>query len=188
MPSPLLDVFPFLARLTNGGLFRQLYRYLAVAVVALAADFSLLVACVEWFEIPVALAAAVGFCGGLTVNYALSIHWVFGVRTTMSWKVEFLIFAAIGWVGFWITELLLLLGSTLAIDYRLTKMFSVAVVFFWNFGLRRMLLVKRAKSRQAVHLGPPATLTETFAPLPLVTSEKSRLRRVRVRRWMARTD
>ena len=126
-------------------LLRQLGGYFAVAIVALIADLSLLLVCVEWIRLPVLLAAAIGFCGGLAVNYFLCTRLVFKSRSDLDRATELILFAGTGLIGFVITEAMLKAAVYLSVDYRLSKLAAVAVVFIWNFCSRRTLLLQRGE-------------------------------------------
>jgi putative flippase GtrA len=124
----------------------QLIKYGGVACVALATDVTVLTVSVDFYGLPVLLAAALGFCCGLTVNYLLCIQWVFDERVMSSRRIEFAVFGLVGVLGLAFTEFILLIGAeVLAYDYRLVKLFAVAVVFCWNFTARKALLFTKRK-------------------------------------------
>ena len=119
----------------------QFVRYLFVGAIACAADFGTLVLLAEWCHLDYLLAAAMGFCVGLVINYFLSVGWVFHRRNIRHRQTEFAIFCTVGVAGLAFTELILYAGTNLSgLDYRLSKVFAVGVVLFWNFGMRKLLL------------------------------------------------
>lgn len=118
----------------------QLLRYFFVGSAAFAVDFGLLWGLTErnMHYLP---AAAVAFAAGLTVNYLLSIRWVFRDRVLRSRSAEFAAFAAIGAAGLGLNEAILWCAtSLLGIHYLTSKIMSTAVVFLWNFTARKYLL------------------------------------------------
>jgi putative flippase GtrA len=119
----------------------QLVRSLVVSVIALAVDFSLLVFLKEVVGLHYLVAAALSFCMGVVVNYALSIRWVFANRKLSSKHAEFVIFVLICAVGLGLNLVIIWgLVQFIHFDYRFAKAVSTVVVFFWNFVARKKIL------------------------------------------------
>ena len=77
------------------------------------------------------------------MNYLLSKAWVFKASKFRSRSAEFSLFAGIGIVGLVLNDVILwALTSHLGIYYVLSKLVATAVVFFWNFGARKILVFK----------------------------------------------
>ncbi len=77
----------------------------------------------------------------MIVTYVLSVIWVFQRRSGKSMLVEFGIFAAIGVVGLVINSLILgLLTQKLHVFDLLAKLVAAAIVYIWNFFVRKYLL------------------------------------------------
>ena len=130
---------------TNNTLL-QLFRYTFVGGFAFLVDFGTLFSLTEFFDIHYLVSAAIAFIFGLTINYFLSVLWVFSSRTMESRLLEFFLFALIGLVGLGLTELFLwLLTDILSIYYLLSKMITTSVVYFWNFFVRKLLLFNKQK-------------------------------------------
>jgi putative flippase GtrA len=120
----------------------QFIRYGLVAVVALAFDFGTYALLVRAADLHPVLAATVGFTLGLFVNYLLSILWVFNARSR-SKRVELITFFAVGLVGLGLTDLIIwVLAVEMHGDELIAKLIATAIVFFWNFGARKVLLFK----------------------------------------------
>lgn len=120
----------------------QFIRYGMVAVVALAFDFGTYAILVRGFDMHPVLAATIGFSIGLCVNYLLSVLWVFS-RRSRSRRVEMATFLVIGLIGLGLTDLIIwILAIELHWDELLSKLAATGVVFFWNFGARKVLLFK----------------------------------------------
>lgn len=119
----------------------QLIRSLVVSVIALIADFGLLVILKEVFGLHYLIAATLSFGAGVVINYYLSVWWVFANRKLSSEKKEFLIFVVITTLGL-IFNLLIIAGMVNIgkVDYRVGKAVSTIIVFFWNFAARKRIL------------------------------------------------
>jgi putative flippase GtrA len=130
----------------------ELLRYLFVGGVAFLVDFFAFLFCVEYF-VPeksgagLYLAAVVSFIAGFTVNYCLSFLLVFtGARygKRRASVFSFLVFAAIALVGLGLTELGIFAGVSLFnCDYRVVKIVVSLIVLAWNYGIRRIFLLRR---------------------------------------------
>ncbi len=119
----------------------QLLRSLVVSVIALIADFGLLVILKEKFGAHYLLAAALSFSLGVVVSYMLSVKWVFATRRLDSYHKEFIIFVIICTVGLALNLAIIALAvSWLEFDYRLAKAISAMLVFFWNFIAKKIIL------------------------------------------------
>ncbi len=126
---------------TLRGLMGEGARYFAASAVAFVVDFGLYVALIRAADIHYLLAAPVAFALGLATIYVLSIRWVFGNRRLADARVEFAIFAMIGIGGMALNQAALYAGvELLFLSYELAKLASTAIVFCFNFVLRKLLL------------------------------------------------
>lgn len=136
---------PTMLLLGSRGL-HEFIRYAAASGIALAADVGVLSLLTSIFGVSYLVSGALGFLVGLVVVYILSVRWVFEQRVFRDWRSEFLMFAFIGIVGLFLNEVILwILTGQLGLFYLLSKAVSVAVVFSWNFGVRKRLLFRVAK-------------------------------------------
>lgn len=121
----------------------QLLRYGFVGGVAFVADYGTLFVLTHYAGVHYLLSAGIAFCIGLTVNYLLSISWVFNKnRSTKPW-VEFVVFALIGVIGLGLNELIMYVATDLlTLHYMLSKLISTAIVFCWNFFARKLIIFK----------------------------------------------
>lgn len=120
----------------------QFIRYGMVAVVALAFDFGTYALLVRVGDVHPVIAATIGFTLGLLVNYLLSILWVFS-RRARSKRVEMAAFLLIGLIGLGLTDVLIwLMAIEWHFDELLAKLIATGIVFFWNFGARKVFLFK----------------------------------------------
>jgi len=122
----------------------QMFRYLMVAVVAFAVDFGLLFSLTHYGGVYYLISAAIAFSAGLAVNYSLSIRWVFSQRAMEDWRKELAIFGAVGVVGLLLNELIIwACTEKVGLHYLVSKLISTGTVFFFNFGLRKVLLFSK---------------------------------------------
>ncbi|WP_457798629.1 GtrA family protein [Methylocystis sp. S23] len=138
----------FAARLTPARLFRfirDMIRYAAASVFALALDYGVLMLLTKAFGVGYLEAAAAGFLSGLALIYLLSIRYVFEGRRARAPRVEMLGFLVTGVVGLMLTEALMrLFVGELGLSLTLAKAATAGFVFMFNFITRRGLLFKTA--------------------------------------------
>lgn len=121
----------------------QLLRYVFVGGIAFVADFGILALLTELLDVPYLLSGCFGFIGGLTVNYVLSIKWVFNKQTSnVSTAItDFIVFAIIGVIGLGLNALIMWVATEqIGAHYLLSKVISTILVFGWNFIARRVLI------------------------------------------------
>lgn len=119
----------------------QFVRYTVVGGCAFIVDFSCLFVLTSYCHIHYLLSAAFAFILGLTVNYLLSITWVFNKRKMRSMWAEFSLFAAIGVGGLLLNELFMWFFTEVVLFYYLiSKAVSTVLVYIYNFGVRKLTL------------------------------------------------
>jgi putative flippase GtrA len=119
-------------------------RYVTASAAALAVDFSVYAGLVRLASVDYLVAAPVGFALGLATVYLLSVRWVFGARRLADARLEFALFASIGLAGMALNQLVIYVGvEAWALSYESAKLASAAVVFCFNFALRKLLLFTR---------------------------------------------
>ena len=128
----------------------QLARYSLVGGFAFIVDFGLFALCLYTFGWHYLLANLMGLTAGLTLNYALSIRWVFSDckrRLEKRKLAEFSVFAIVGIIGVGINELLmLLLVDFFCIQEMASKIVAAIIVLLWNFCGRKLILFKERKA------------------------------------------
>lgn len=128
---------------TNSTLL-QLFRYTFVGGFAFLVDFGILFCLTEYCNIYYLVSAGVSFIVGLTVNYFLSVRWVFNNRVMENRMMEFLLFALIGIVGLGLNELFIwVFTGVFLIYYLLSKIITTFIIYFWNFFARKLLLFNK---------------------------------------------
>lgn len=153
----------FVAPTQNG--FVQFFRFVFVGGIATVIDIFTVTVAYEWcglqnaairwfgFDGGLLIAGAVGFVVGLSVNYLLSIIWIFRYQNINRFK-EFLSFALIGVVGLVIKLTITALlerfafnmeANVLGVIPMVTVVAAVGTVvaFVWNFAARKYLLYNR---------------------------------------------
>ena len=126
---------------------KELFRYVIVGAIAFLIDTGILhlvmILFPEW-QYTLYAATAAGFLVGLTVNYILSILFVFknGKEKTENKKVQtFIIFGIIGIIGLGLTELGMHVGvEILNIHHLITKVFVAGGVMLWNYIARKIII------------------------------------------------
>lgn len=119
----------------------DLIKYGVASAAAFVLDFSMLLLLNKGLGVNHLVAAAVGFLAGLTLVYALSVRYVFGDRRRFAARAEILGFLVTGLIGLAITAgLMHLLVDYAGLPVAFAKLPTAAVVFAFNFVLRRTLL------------------------------------------------
>jgi putative flippase GtrA len=121
----------------------QLTRYTIISAAALSVDFGLLFALTYYLKTNYLGSAAIGFCAGVIVNYILCTHWVFRRRALQNKTMEFIIFLLIGVIGLAINQAMMwYLTDKTHMYYLISKAYSIAIVFSWNFIARKIALFR----------------------------------------------
>jgi putative flippase GtrA len=126
--------------------FIQLFRYTFVGGLAFIVDFGLLYLLTDYAGLYYLVSAAISFLAGLTVNYLLSIRWVFHAQESREhpW-MDFGMFAVIGVIGLVLNAVIIYVcAELLTIHYLIAKIISTILVFLWNFLGRKYLLSNMA--------------------------------------------
>lgn len=128
-------------------MYYQIIRYTLVGGFAFIADFSILFILTEYVGLHYLLSAAISFTLGLTINYILSIFWVFERRAVNSKFWEFFIFAIIGLIGLGFNEFFMwILTDVVFLHYLVSKMITTFIVYFWNFFARKIMLFSKRRT------------------------------------------
>ena len=156
---------------TKKELFWEIFRFLLVGGTATVVDYAVfylfrqwllpasLISGGAWNVISLILATAFGFCAGLTVNWILSVKFVFRAvknKEEAHSKKGFAIFAIIGVIGLGITELGVVLlvhivpeitlfgmtGFLLPWNEWLAKIVMTCIVLVFNYVGRKIFVFK----------------------------------------------
>lgn len=153
---------------TKKELFWEIFRFLIVGGTATVIDYAVAYVFIHWLLPPALIgenfslivSTAMGFCGGLIVNWLLSVSFVFKQVTDekkSKSKKSFLIFTIIGLIGLAITQVGMHLGVIILPEVTLfgvekflgeswnwwiSKVVMTCVVLVWNYVGRKLLVFK----------------------------------------------
>ena len=120
---------------------QQFMKFAAVGIFSFVVDWLLLVILTEGFGIDYLVSTTVSFLVSVSLNYALSMKFVFEHRDDMSRKREFTIFAILSCIGLGLTDVLMFAGVTiLNIAYQAMKVIATFCVTWYNFFTRKKFL------------------------------------------------
>lgn len=122
----------------------ELIRYVYAGGIAFVLDFLVMMVLYKVFGVYYLTATAIGLIVGLFTTYLLSIKWVFNNRAMSNRTTELSLFLLIGSIGFLIHEYVIWVSvEALLINVPVSKIIATAVVFFWNFTARKVILFKK---------------------------------------------
>jgi putative flippase GtrA len=120
-------------------------KFGVVGVIAAFADVGVLVILKELLYVDVLLASAASFCVSVTVNYLLSMTFVFQSKKQGKLK-EFILFVLLSIGGLCLNQLILWIGVHYTSIYYLTvKLFAMVIVPIYNFITRKLFLESKEK-------------------------------------------
>ncbi|MDR1689916.1 MAG: GtrA family protein [Clostridiales bacterium] len=135
-------------------LFFEIIRFGIVGFVSFLFDWAVLMLVLHVFlrsqltEINIAISTAAGFIIGVTVNYLLSVWFVFkasaqkGHGKSSKARVIFLVSAVIGLL---LTQLIMNFGVIkLGFNETLVKIAATCIVMVWNYLSRKLLIFKNS--------------------------------------------
>lgn len=121
----------------------QVFRFGLVGGLCFVIDYGLLALLTELAGINYLVSSAVAFSVSVTVNYLLSMHFVFESKENVDRFREVVLFVALSVVGLGLNQLLMWLGTEIiGVYYLLTKLAATAIVMVYNFITRKLLLEK----------------------------------------------
>ena len=123
----------------------QLSKFGVVGIVAAIVDVGVLVALKELLHADVLIASAISFCVSVTVNYILSMSFVFKGKKQSKLK-EFIIFVVLSVGGLCLNQLILWIGVKFtSVYYLIVKLFAMVIVPVYNFVTRKIFLESKEK-------------------------------------------
>ena len=124
-------------------LIQQMIKFGFVGVLCFFIDYGIMVFLTEVFGINYMVSSTVSFSVSVTVNYILSVAFVFETDKDKNKIKEFIVFVLLSIVGL-VNELCLWLGTDLmGIHYMITKIGATAIVMVYNFVTRKMFIEKK---------------------------------------------
>lgn len=123
----------------------QLLRFAIVGVIAAFVDVGVLIVLKEMLHIDVLLSSAISFCVSVTVNYLLSMSFVFKSKKQSKIK-EFIMFVLLSVGGLCLNQVILWIGVTFTnIYYLIVKLITMIIVPIYNFITRKIFLEAKKK-------------------------------------------
>lgn len=123
----------------------QLIKFAIVGVIAAFVDVGVLVVLKELLNIDVLIASAISFCVSVTVNYVLSMSFVFKSKKQSKVK-EFIIFVCLSVGGLGLNQLILWVGVNFtSIYYLIIKFMAMVIVPVYNFITRKIFLESKER-------------------------------------------
>ena len=124
----------------------QLIKFGIVGIIAAAVDVGVLAALKELLNFDVLIASAISFSVSVTVNYLLSMTFVFKGKKQSKLK-EFIIFVALSVGGLGLNQFILWVGVRFTdIYYLIVKIFAMVIVPVYNFITRKIFLEEKGKA------------------------------------------
>lgn len=137
-----------LYRLATRGLPGEFLRYFVASGIAFAVDFGFLLLATEVFGLHYLLSATLGFILGIAVIYVISVRWVFEHRRLADRDAEKTIFLMVGVLGLGVNAVVIYSLTDLAgFHYGISKFGAAAVVFAFNFSVRKMMLFRHPQAQ-----------------------------------------
>ena len=125
-------------------LIEQMIKFGFVGFLCFFIDWGIMVFLTEVFGITPLISSTISFTVSVTVNYILSVTFVFETDKNANKGSQFVIFVLLSIVGLGVNELCMWLGTDLlGIHYMITKVGATAVVMVYNFITRKIFLEKK---------------------------------------------
>ncbi|MBQ2615112.1 MAG: GtrA family protein [Clostridia bacterium] len=123
----------------------QLFKFAMVGGIAACVDVGLLLILKEVLHMDVLLSSAISFSVSVTVNYLLSMTFVFASKNQSKIK-EFVIFVCLSIGGLCLNQLVLWIGvQYTSVHYLAVKIFAMILVPIYNFVTRKIVLESKEK-------------------------------------------
>lgn len=124
---------------------QQLIRFAIVGVIAAFVDVGVLVILKELLLVDVLISSAISFCVSVTVNYFLSMSFVFKGKKQSKLE-EFIVFVVLSVGGLCLNQFILWFGVRFTSVYYLTvKFLAMVIVPIYNFITRKIFLESKEK-------------------------------------------
>ena len=118
----------------------QLIKFGLVGIIAAFVDVGVLVVLKELLYVDVLLASAISFCVSVTVNYILSMSFVFKGKKQSKLR-EFTVFVLLSIGGLCLNQLILWIGVKFtSVYYLIVKFLAMVIVPVYNFITRKIFL------------------------------------------------
>lgn len=126
-------------------MFLQVIRFGIVGVIAAFVDVGVLVALKELMLFDVLIASAISFGVSVTVNYILSMTFVFKSKNENKLR-EFVLFVLLSIGGLCLNQFILWIGVRFtSVYYLIVKLLAMIIVPVYNFVTRKIFLESKEK-------------------------------------------
>lgn len=116
----------------------QILKFCAVGIICFFIDFICLTIFTDIFKINYLISSALSFSISVTVNYILSIKYVFYKVNGKRKKRDFVFYVLFSILGLFFTELIMKIGvDNFSFDYRNVKIIATFIVTTYNFLTRK---------------------------------------------------
>ena len=131
--APALEIWPHPLR-------RQAQLFVLAGVGTVCLDYLMLYALVSYLSLNYLIATAFSFLVASGVNYLLSVRWIF-VAGKYRKSLELSLFMITSLLGLAVNQLAMwALVDRIQLDYRVAKLFSIALVTIWNYFSKKRLV------------------------------------------------
>jgi putative flippase GtrA len=133
----------------------QLLRSMVASFVSFALDFLLCALLVELAGLSYLPAASLSFAAGTSLNYLLTIAWIFRTGRLKDRRLEFLAYFGFAALGLFLNgAFMYLLTDVAGLHYLVSRVLSGALVFAFNFSLRKFVLFAAARPAPGAEAEP----------------------------------
>jgi putative flippase GtrA len=121
----------------------KIFRYAGVGATAAIVDFLIFAVFAKLLNFNYLAVGAVGFIIATTINYFLSVRFVFESGVRFGFSKEISLVFLISFIGLGINQAVLYFGiGILGWEMLFIKLCATGSVFFWNFGARSEFIFK----------------------------------------------
>lgn len=140
-------------KLLNSRLIQQIIKFGAVGFLCFFIEYGLLILLHELLHLDVLVANLIAFVVSATVNYILSILFVFETDKNKNRVKEFVLFFALSVGGLIINEIVMWAGTAVldpfwSSSYIIVKPFATGVVMVYNFITRKIFIEKKPEKEE----------------------------------------
>ena len=137
----LIALYPELKRGRSDNTLVQFIQNAVASVFAFAVDFGLLLVLTELVSFNYLVSGAISFFCGHLVHYFFCILWIFPKHRFDNITIEIAAFLGVGIAGIGMNALTLwFFTEPLSFDYKLSKLFAVVIVYFFNFFSKKFIV------------------------------------------------
>ena len=119
----------------------KIAQYFLIGCVAATADIGVYSIAVKYLQINWFNAALLSFAIGITINYLLSVRYVFESEARFEKQTEVILVILVSGIGLILNQCILWgLIEIVNCEEVISKIISTGVIFFWNYGIRKLFI------------------------------------------------